>query len=204
MTTDYNDEEELLVNWPHRGADSDDCPVKALRRETLLEHWPNFDEDDDDAAGTSASSSLNCRHVTFSESSQLYRYEGESKYFLRSLAYTKHDRQELGKETLHEGLRIKKLITAAPPVNTVESIKYLLRYDIIRREELIGLEHFILDKPSRIPQIRQQHAAAVLWKQHELKQQMLEEDPVLCLGNFAESSSLKSTQSARIRAAMAA
>jgi len=110
----------------------------------------------------------------------------------------------LGKETLLEGLRIKKLITAAPPVNTAESIKYLLRYDIIRREELIGLEHFILDKPSRIPQIRQQHAAAVLRKQHELKQQMLEEDPVLGLGKFAESSSLKSTQSARIRAAMAA
>jgi hypothetical protein len=46
--TDYNHQEELLVNWPHRGADSDDrlscggggAAEKALRRDTLLEHWP--------------------------------------------------------------------------------------------------------------------------------------------------------------------
>jgi hypothetical protein len=125
-------------------------------------------------------------------------------YLLRSLAYTKEERNKFGKDALLEGLRIKKLIAAAPSVSTVESIKYLLRHDMISSAELIGLEHFILGKPSRVLQIRKQHAAAVLWKQHELKQQKPEEDPVLGLGNFAQSSSLKSTQSARIRAAMTA
>ena len=126
-------------------------------------------------------------------------------YLLRSLVYTKEDRKEFGKESLLEGLRIRELIRAAPPDSVADSIKYLLRHDIIDSDELIGLEHFVLGKPSKVPQTRKQHAAAVMWKQHELKKQgKLEEDPVLGLGRFAQSSSLRSTQKARIRAAMAA
>jgi hypothetical protein len=218
---DYN-QEELLVNWPQRGADSDGClfcgvaAEKALRRDTLLVHWPkrnssmtvssfDLDEEADDDAAAAAAPSANSRGVDFSESSQLIQYERESMSLLRSLAYTKEDRKRFGKDTLLEGIRIKKLIAAAPPESTGESIKYLLRHDIIDSDELIGLEHFVLGKPSKVPQTRKQHAAAVMWKQHELKKQdKLEEDPVLGLGKFAQSSSLRSTQKARIRAAMAA
>ncbi len=218
--TDYShQEEELLVNWPHRGVDSDDrlscggAADKALRRDTLLEHWPkrnssmtvsscDFEEGVDYAAAASSNKKPHC--VNFSESSQLHVYERESKYLLRSLAYTEEDRNAFGKDTLLEGLRIKRLVAAAPRDSVADSIKYLLRYDIISREELIGLEHFVLGKPSRVLQTRRQHAAAVLWKQQELQHQKLEEDPVLGLGEFAQSSSLKSTQRARILAAIAA
>jgi hypothetical protein len=208
--TDYN-QEELLVNWPHRGADDSDnhrAAEKALRRDTLLEHWPerkssvtitSFDSRETDEAAAASS----CHCVDFSESSQLHMYEREPMSLLRSLAYTKKDRDEFGKDAFLEGNRIKNLIAAAPPESTAESIKYLLRHDVISREELIGIEHFILGKPTRVVKIRKLHAAAVLWKQLEQRHEK-HENPALNLSKFAEKSSLRSTERARIRAAMAA
>lgn len=206
-----NNQEELLVNWPQRGADDSDNHIcaaeKAIRRDTLLEHWPerkssmkitSFDSKEIEDAVASAS----VRSVDFSESSQLHVYEREPMYVLRNLSYTKEDRDEFGKDAFLEGARIKNLIAAAPPESPSESIKYLLRRDVISREELIGIEHFILGKPTRVRKIRQNHAAAVLWKQHEQRQQQRNEDPVLSLGKFSEKSSLQSIQSARVRAAM--
>ncbi|KAK1733049.1 hypothetical protein QTG54_016187 [Skeletonema marinoi] len=213
--TDLN-QEELLENWPRQGVDSDDrlfCAAeKVVRRDTLLEHWPkresmtytSFDSGaDDDASAANIRNRRHFRVVDFSEASHLHVYERESMYLLRSLTYTKDDRDEFGKDTLLEGLRIKNLVDTAPPISTAESIKYLLRHDSISRAELIGIEHFILGKPSRVQKIRKHHAAAVLWKQQELQHQKLE-DPALNLGKFAQSSSLKSMQRARIRAAVAA
>ena len=210
-------QEELLENWPCRCADSDDglfCAAeKAARRDTLLEHWPkrkssttfaSFDSEEVDVASVrNKRHRHHLRSVHFSETSQLRVYERESKYLLRSLTYTKDDRDEFGKDALLEGLRIKNLVDTAPPISTAESIKYLLRHDSISRAELIGIEHFILGKPSRVQKMRKHHAAAVLWKQQELQHQKLE-DPALNLGKFAQSSSLKSMQRARIRAAVAA
>jgi hypothetical protein len=205
---DYNHQEEFIVNWPHQGAHSDD------RRRALLEHWPrrnssvssfDFDGDDNDA-GTASSSSYSSsnkkRHyVRFSESSQLHRYERESMYLLRSLVYTKEGRNEFGREAYLEGLRIRELIRAAPPDSVADSIKYLLRHYIISKEEFVGIEHFILGKPSRVVQRRRKHAAAVLRKQRELQHEKLKEDVALGLGRFARSSSFRSSQRARVRAA---
>jgi len=209
-------QEELLENWPCRGEGSDDrlcvASEKAVRRDTLLEHWPkrksvidSFDSDEDDA--TSASISNKRRHhvrsVDFSSSSHLHVYERESMYLLRSLAYTKDDYDVFGKQALLEGFRIKNLIADAPHDSEAKSIKHLLRHDIINKEELIGIEHFILGKPSRVYKTRKHHAAAVLRKQQEQEDQQLA-DPALNLGNFARSNSLRSSQKAIIRAAMAA
>ena len=207
-------QEELLENWPRQGIDDNRlfCAAeKAVRRDTLIEHWPkresmtytSFDSGADDASAANMRNRRHFRVVDFSEASHLHVYERESMYLLRSLTYTKDDRDEFGKDTLLEGLRIKNLVDTAPPISTAESIKYLLRHDSISRAELIGIEHFILGKPSRVQKIRKHHAAAVLWKQQELQHQKLE-DPALNLGKFAQSSSLKSMQRARIRAAVAA
>ena len=186
---------------------------KAVRRDTLLEHWPkrkssivSFDSEEveiDDTISMRNKRQMIRRSVHFSETSLLFAYERESMYILRSLTYTKKDYEKFSKDALLEGLRIKSLITAAPHDSDASSIKYLLRQGIISREEVIGIEHFILGKPSRVPKIRKQHAVAVLWKQQEQQCQKTE-DPALSLGKFAQSSSSKSMQRARIRAAMAA
>lgn len=180
------------------------------RGDTLLEEWPKResitstssfdsggDDDDDDVA-----SSIN-KSVHFSEVSQLLVYRRESTYLLQSLTYTQEDYNEFGKDALLEGLRIKKLIALAPPDSGDESIKYLLSHDIINREDFLGIEHFIFWSPTTIFKIRKRHAAAVLQKQQKQQHQKLE-DPVSNLAKFAQSSSRRSTQRAKIRAGMAA
>ena len=205
---------ELLESWPRRGVAPDDRlfykveEAKAVRRDTLLEHWPkressvlSYDSDeDDDVASTNSSNKSLRRTVHFLETSTLHVYERESKYLLRSLSYTKEDRQEFGRNAMLEGFRIKKLIAAAPYDSNSESIKHLLRQGIIRKEDMIGIEHFILGEPSNVVKMRKRHAAAVLWKQHEQQQQEYHpEDPALMLGEFARSSSRRSLQRGRAR-----
>ena len=203
-------------SWPQRYTGLDDSPLCAAkktapaRRLTLLEHWPErksfmVHEEDEDAPD-----SLNRDHrhkqtraVQFSETSQLYVYERESMTLLRGLCCSKEERNGFGRAALLEGFRIKMLAEEAPADSTADSIRYLLRHDIISRDELIGIEHFVLCHPSRVQKIRKRHAAAVLCKQQEQQNQNLE-DPVLSLGKFAQSSSLKATKRARVRAAMAA
>ena len=206
-------QEELLENWPRQGVDSTDsrfCAAeKVVRRDTLLVHWPkrqsstaSFDSEEFDFDPGSKKRCQPCS-VRFAETSQLRVYERESMYLLRSLAYTKEDRKEFGKVALLEGFGIRKLIASAPPESTTGSIKYLLDEGIIDRGELVGLEHFYLDKPTDVVMRRKRHTEAVLWTQQELQHQELD-DPVLSLGKFAQSSSRRSTQRARNRAAMAA
>ena len=149
-------------------------------------------------------SSKKSYQARFSDSSRLYNYRRPSFSLLRSLSYTKHDNDEFGKDALLEGMRIKNLIANAPHDSASESIMYLLRQGTIDRAELIGIDHFILGKPTRVRMIRKQHAAAVLRKQQELRQGRCFEDLSSSLGKFAQSSSLKSSQNARVRAAMAA
>ena len=215
----YSYQEELLENWPHRGEGSgsdDSCCVaseQAVRRDTLLEHWPkrkssfmnSFDLDEDDAALASISNKRHhhARSVNFSGSSSLHVFERESFYLLQSLAYTKEDYDVFGKEALREGFRIKSLIADVPYDSEAKSIKYLLSHGIINREEMIGIEHFVLDKPSRVYKTRKQHSKAVLRKQEQQQGQQLE-DPAFKLGEFARSNSLRSSKRAKIRAAMAA
>jgi len=193
--TDSN--QELLENWPHR---------PAVRRDTLLEHWPRRKSsissssfDSDSLQGATHKS----HRVRFSDASQLHVYERHSISLLRSLAYKKEDRDEFGKDALVEGLRIKQLIATSPYDSAAKSINYLISIGRISRGELLGIEHFIIGKSTRVVKVRKQHSDAVLKRQSEQRHQKLD-DPVIDLGKFAQKSSLKSTQRARIRAAVAA
>ena len=185
---------DLLVNFPSRNS--------------LIEHWPkpvpsSLKCSSADDAPTCSSSIKKSHQVRFSESSRLHTYQRAPISLLRSLTYTKDDRDAFGRDAFLEGIRIKNLITDAPLDSASESIKFLVEEKIVSRHEFIGIDHFILGKPTRVHKIRKHHAAAVLWKQQEQQEQKLE-DPVIYLGKFAEKSSLKSTQNAQVRAAMAA
>jgi hypothetical protein len=119
------------------------------------------------------------------------------------LAYTKENRDEFGKDALAEGLRIKQLIAMSPCDSTAESLKFLLQENLLSKAELVGIENFFHGKSARAAKVRKQHSDAVLKRQWEQRHQKLD-DPVIDLGKFAQKSSLKSTKSARIRAAVAA
>ena len=175
-----------------------------IRGDTLLEDWPKR-ESMTSYFGPGEDDLVDHHHhpaVQFSEFSQLHVYERESMSSLRSMTYTKEDRKFFSRDALLEGLRIKNLI-AAVPLDSAESIKYLLSQGIVGKEEFLGIEPFILGQPRRVVEMRRRHAAAVLWKQQEQQHQELE-DPVFNLGEFARSSSRRSTEGARIRAGLAA
>lgn len=180
--------DHLLETWPH-------CrPPPSLKRKANSSRRP------------AAKSFKESHQVRFSEASQLHLYERPSISLLQSLSYSSDDRDKFGMEAILEGNRIKNLIASAAPESAAESLKFLLKENIIALDELIGIDNFVMGKSSRVTKIRKRHSAAVLRKQREvrLQAQTLQEDAALILGRFAEQSSHKSTQNALVRAAISA
>jgi hypothetical protein len=174
--------------------------LPARRRESLLEDWPrraSSTEADQDADSSKSQSG-----VHFSEFSTLRVYD-DLDYLCLKKAYSKEDREIFGAQAMIEADRIKNLIINSPPASVKESVKYLLKNNIITREELVGIDHLILRRRTRVSQVRRNHMTAVLRKQSE---QLLipprEEDSLIDLGKFAEQSSLKSTHAAMARATL--
>mmetsp|Transcript_49 Transcript_49/g.70 ORF Transcript_49/g.70 Transcript_49/m.70 type:complete len:197 (-) Transcript_49:98-688(-) len=175
------------------------------RQDSLLEHWPKPMALKSSLADSSTHNRSKKSRVRFSDSSRLHTYQRSPISLLRSLSYTKEDNDKFGKLALVEGMRIKDLIADAPQDSASQSSKYLLRQGSISTDQLIGIDHYIFGNPKRVRKIRKQHAAAVLLKQQELRQDCQTFDDLLSsLGKFAQSSSLKSSQTGRVRAAMAA
>ncbi len=177
--TDSN--QELLESWPHR---------PAVRRDTLLEHWPrrkssiaNSSSWSDEEDGAHKSNT-----VRFSDASQLYVYERHSISLLRSLAYKQEDRDEFGKDALAEGLRIKNLIAMTQCDSTAESLKFLLQENLLSKAELVGIENFFHGKSARAAKVRKQHSNAVLKRQLEQCRHNLD-NRVIDLSKFAQKSS---------------
>lgn len=169
----------------------------------VFEHWlMTHNESTSSDFDAKANNAHKSRRVAFSDCSQLHVYKPHGQNLLKSLSYTTEEQDAFGRESVREGLRIKDLIETAPPESVTESIKYLIRNRIISRGELVGVENYILCNPSRVFKLRQNHSDAVLRKQHEQRRQKLQ-DPKN-LGKVAQVSSIKSTQVARVRAAMAA
>ncbi len=190
----------LLENWQTPmssllAADTTDC---GSPRDTLLENWPKH-------TPPSSGESHKRSRVRFSDSSRLHLYQRPPISVLQSLSYTKADNDEFRRGALLEAMRIKGLIADAPHDSCSDSIRYLLRHNMIDRDDLIGIDHFVLGAPLRVRKMRKRHAAAVLRKQQELRQGSQPiQDLSLTLGKFAQSNSLKSSKNARVRAAMAA
>mmetsp|Transcript_11549 Transcript_11549/g.17747 ORF Transcript_11549/g.17747 Transcript_11549/m.17747 type:complete len:197 (-) Transcript_11549:810-1400(-) len=175
------------------------------RQDSLLEHWPKPMALKSSLADSSTHNRSKKSRVRFSDSSWLHTYQRSPISLLRSLSYTKEDNDKFGKLAQVEGMRIKDLIADAPQDSASQSIKHLLRRGSLSTDELRGIDHFIFAKPTRVRKMRKDHAAAVLRKQQELRQdRQTTNDLLSSLSKFAQSSSLKSMQRARIRAAVAA
>jgi len=146
--------------------------------------------------------------VFFSETSTLNVYANNRDDLHRSnIAYSTQDRDLFNTEATQEADRIKVLIITAPQESRAESIKYLLKNNIVAKEELVGIEHLALDNSSR-SEIRKRHSMAVLKKQQEQQQRQQQkpylplQDPAMALGKFARKNSLESRNRARARAAL--
>ncbi len=148
--------------------------------------------------------------VSFSEMSTLNIYDNyRGGLHRRNMAYSSKDQDIFQTEATQEADRIKVLIITAPQQSRADSVKHLLKNNIVSREELVGIEHMALEDSNR-SQIRKRHSRAVLRKQQEQRQQQQQQhqgyvslrDPVIALGKFARKNSLESRNRARARAAL--
>jgi len=141
--------------------------------------------------------------VFFAEMATLNIYENYRDDLHRSnIAYSTQDRDLLNAEAQQEADRIKVLIITAPQESRAESMIYLLENNIVAKEELVGIEHLVLDSSSR-SEIRKRHSMAVLKKQQEQQQNQQHpslRDPANALGKFARKNSRESRNRATARA----
>ncbi|KAK1733725.1 hypothetical protein QTG54_015580 [Skeletonema marinoi] len=144
--------------------------------------------------------------VFFAEMATLNIYANNRDDLDRSnIAYSTQDRDLLNAEAQQEADRIKVLIITAPQESRAESMIYLLENNIVAKEELVGIEHLVLDNSSR-SEIRKGHSMAVLKKQQEQQQKQQQHpslrDPANALGKFARKNSRESRNRATARAAL--
>ncbi len=187
-------------------------PATRPHRVGLVEEWPRrasslkADQDQGEVVSNSESQAI----VTFSEFSTLRVYDDLDDHYRKTKAYSKKDYEAFGAQAMKEAHRLRQLIYRSPPASLKESVKYVLRNNIITSDELVGLDHLVLGKRCGVMKVRRDHMTAVLWKQLEQRRrreyhqvQKVEEDSLIdLLGKCAEKSSLKSTQSAIARATL--
>ena len=136
--------------------------------------------------------------VTFSDMSRLFVYEDEEVY-RNNIAYNKEEYDAISAANFYETIRLRNQISSAPYDSPVASLRHIIKTETITIHEVIGIENSLLYKPSYVKKVRKKHSKAVLQKQHEQRQQELE-DPVKSLAEFATKSSSKSIFPARVRA----
>ena len=153
------------------------------------------------------------KRVTFSEQSTMQLYHLDQQY-AHAKSYSREDYEVFGRNSLVKAVRIKKLVLLTPSgASTKESVTYLLENNVISPEEIRGIEHLVLcNSPSMGLKGRRDHARAVLLEQHRIRMLeryatrhlKIEVDPTEKLASFSASMSSRSSNTARIRAAMAA
>ena len=153
------------------------------------------------------------KRVTFSEQSTMQLYRLDQQY-AHAKSYSREDYKVFGRNSLVKAVRIKKLVPLSPSgASTKESVTYLLENNVISPEEIRGIEHLVIcNLPFMGLKGRRDHARAVLLEQHQIRileryatrHLKVEVDPTEKLASFSASKSSRSSNTARIRAAMAA
>lgn len=186
--------DELLEDWPHQ-----------RRRMSYCDESESINNED----WQSLYKKLRSPNVTFSERSSMHIYRPDPHY-TKTKSYTKVERKAFGSDALREAIRIKRLVISAESgkASTKDSFKFLLKNNVIRLEEIVGIEHLVLGKSAaKLLKERRDHSRAILREQERqcLQHKKLKHnDPMGKLGEFSVNRTLKSVKRARIRAAMAA
>ena len=145
------------------------------------------------------------QRVTFSKSNSMQLYHLDQLY-AQIKSYSKEDCRGFTSESLMEAAMIKKLVLSSTPpdASTKETLKYLLKNDVISSEEIRGIEHLIHCKSaSKLLQRRRDHVRAIVSMQHRMKTLNIQYYLGETLASFSASMSSRSTKAARIYAAMA-
>ena len=156
----------------------------------LLEEWPQHP--------------LARKKVTFAELSSSRTYKQAWNY---NKSYTSKQIKFFRSQTLRQGLLIQQLVSSLPHPTGV-AIQKLLARKVIAREDLLGIEHLVVNKEVSVKmmQDRKTHISLVL----EVQQQLHEKNPdsgsciIELLANESAKSSFNHAEKARLKATFAA
>lgn len=134
----------------------------------------------------------------------LFMYPDDPFYSKKNMSYTRSDRKSATQEALREAIRIKTLLVSSGRRNDKSnaSLEDHLKMCGVPKEDIVGIEHLILEDPMRTLERRNNHVRVVLMEQENQKR-MGNND----CGKLAQLSFIltkRPASQARSRAAMAA
>lgn len=139
--------------------------------------------------------------VVFSEYSTCYRYKCDSTY-RSSMSYSTAKIKKFHAQALSEALCVNCLIACFPSKNAGDAINLLVTNQILKEDELLGIEHLIGEETGdRLKLKRREHVNLVLSIQMRMREK--NEEDVDKLARIASSSSKRSVQKSRLRAFLA-
>ena len=142
------------------------------------------------------------RSVQISDSSMVWLYPEDPSY-RKNKAYTAVDRKASVERALRDAVHIRRILHSSESnKNSGLSIKDTLKLHGIENENLLGIEHLVLDDPRRVTERKRAHQKVVL-----MEQDIQEKTGIKNSGRLAQLSVIltrKPASEARSRAAMAA
>jgi hypothetical protein len=174
-----------------------DNPVQYQGRD-LIEQWPQR-VTSGEHKDTRILPSASYKAVSFSPHSLLHTYDVDESERLKS--YSSSEQTQFQVQALHNALWIQDLIQSCPYKGGT-AIHYLIERNLIRPEELLGIENLIVGG-RKILNERRAHSRLVLKTQSELKKKK-DVNIGQKLSDVAASRSLKNVEKARLRAVLAA
>lgn len=139
--------------------------------------------------------------VQFSASSMLYLYQEDPYYSKRSLFFTTSERRSSAQGALRDALRVKRTLLSRPCDPNL-SLKEHLESCNVPQEELLGIEHLVLEDPIRTIERRRLHVKTILMEQENQKIAGIIDD--INLAKISAVLTKRPAKQARSRAAMAA
>jgi len=156
---------------------------------SLLEEWPH----------NYLAANCSRKEVTISEYSEMRIYNNDrscrsNKY------YSNADRKHFQAQAAVDASRIRNIISKCR-LKTEKAIHHAVDADLIKHEELVGIEHLVSEKAAtNLFYERRTHVASVLRAQELLQEKYGNVDPVT-LARVANKTSSRSVERAQVRAA---
>ena len=156
----------------------------------LLEEWPEYRQ--------------TRKKVTFAEISSARTYKQDWNY---DKSYTSKQIKFFRAQSLRQGFLIRQLVSSLPYPTGV-AIQKLLARKMITREDLLGIEHLVVNEEAsaKIMQDRKSHTCSVLGAQRQIQEKKPGSGSCIVelLANASSRSSSKHVEKARMKAVLAA
>ena len=140
------------------------------------------------------------KNLQFSDTSRLYVYYEDQQY-AEAKAYSTEDKKRFSLDALREAVRIKKQVIKSGKASRQLPLAAQVEACGISKEEIVGVEHLILENPRRIYERRRTHTQAVL---RSYAEQRDEDDAVHRLAKLSITLTKIPAAQAQKRAARAA